>query len=350
MSFFGADFHFYQAEKPADGSFLNSLIFILLLTLRLYSLSDQEIPLRSDSTIRLLSDFLGPKGSEHFVHELYCFLRSPFGYEEGGKGLERYDDFVGYRLEEPQIETRRSHDRIEEDTRGVSSSAGSSRASKGKERERERRSLEGDDSRGVSKDDRRSSPSRSQVDSREKVKEKRMSRSSAKIRSRSRSISPIRSRENHSSSTASSSKDFTLNIPAPNLNESNTSEEKQREQVINLREKLLSRLEEERNLLKRNLEQAEVAAAEDVGEGSKGKEKEVNTSVDESGSFSKGERDQDCLTEGVGTSSAGYLDENLGETSQGLDSDGLKNTSTSREKLLAKLLLERRKLRENEKS
>ena len=68
-----------------DVEFLTTYILSLL----------KAIDIRSEPAIRLLAEFLdtprGPRyplGAEHFAHELYSFLRSPF------KDLMRYDEFV----------------------------------------------------------------------------------------------------------------------------------------------------------------------------------------------------------------------------------------------------------------
>ena len=66
-----------------DVEFLTSYILSLL----------KAIDIRSEPAVLLLSEFLdtsnGPgysHGAEHFAHELYSFLRSPF------KDLRRYDE------------------------------------------------------------------------------------------------------------------------------------------------------------------------------------------------------------------------------------------------------------------
>lgn len=56
-----------------------------------YSVSIMKaIDIRSDGAIRLLSDFLGPDGAEHLTHEVCAYLRSPY------KDLAAYDAVVQY--------------------------------------------------------------------------------------------------------------------------------------------------------------------------------------------------------------------------------------------------------------
>ena len=69
-----------------------SLVDVEFLTTYILSLL-KAIDIRSDPAIRLLAEFLDPSlgpqfphGAEHFAHELYSFLRSPF------KELRRYDE------------------------------------------------------------------------------------------------------------------------------------------------------------------------------------------------------------------------------------------------------------------
>ena len=71
-----------------------SLVDVEYLTTHILSLL-KAIDIRSEPAIRLLSDLLdtpnGPKyphGAEHFAHELYSFLRSPF------KELWKYDELI----------------------------------------------------------------------------------------------------------------------------------------------------------------------------------------------------------------------------------------------------------------
>ncbi|WVQ83432.1 hypothetical protein IAT38_005573 [Cryptococcus sp. DSM 104549] len=67
-----------------DVEFLTNYILSLL----------KAIDVRSEPAIRLLSDFLEceefPSGPEHFAHELYSFLRSPY------RELRRYDEIAQY--------------------------------------------------------------------------------------------------------------------------------------------------------------------------------------------------------------------------------------------------------------
>jgi E3 ubiquitin-protein ligase Topors len=66
-----------------------SLVDVEYLTTYILSLL-KAIDVRSEPAIRLLSEFLDnddyPRGAEHFAHELYSFLRSPF------KELRKYDE------------------------------------------------------------------------------------------------------------------------------------------------------------------------------------------------------------------------------------------------------------------
>ena len=68
-----------------------SLVDVEFLTTYILSLL-KAIDIRSDPAIRLLAEFLDlptgpgyPHGAEHFAHELYSFLRSPY------KDLARWD-------------------------------------------------------------------------------------------------------------------------------------------------------------------------------------------------------------------------------------------------------------------
>lgn len=65
-----------------DTEFLTTYILSLL----------KAIDIRSDPAIRLLAEYLDderyPRAAEHFAHELYSFLRSPF------KDLRKYDDIA----------------------------------------------------------------------------------------------------------------------------------------------------------------------------------------------------------------------------------------------------------------
>lgn len=70
-----------------------SLVDVEFLTTYILSLL-KAIDVRSEAAIRLLSDYLDderydyPRAAEHFAHELYSFLRSPY------KDLRRYDEVV----------------------------------------------------------------------------------------------------------------------------------------------------------------------------------------------------------------------------------------------------------------
>lgn len=77
-----------------------SLVDVEFLTTYILSLL-KAIDIRSEPAVRLLAEFLDtsngpgyPHGAEHFAHELYSFLRSPF------KELRRYDEVaqVGVRV------------------------------------------------------------------------------------------------------------------------------------------------------------------------------------------------------------------------------------------------------------
>lgn len=67
------------------------LVDVEFLTTYILSLL-KAIDIRSDPAIRLLAEFLDtdgspyPRAAEHFAHELYSFLRSPY------KDLRRYDE------------------------------------------------------------------------------------------------------------------------------------------------------------------------------------------------------------------------------------------------------------------
>jgi E3 ubiquitin-protein ligase Topors len=68
-----------------------SLVDVEFLTTYILSLL-KAIDIRSDPAIRLLADYLDderyPRAPEHFAHELYSFLRSPY------KDLRKYDEVV----------------------------------------------------------------------------------------------------------------------------------------------------------------------------------------------------------------------------------------------------------------
>ena len=71
-----------------------SLVDVEYLTTHILSLL-KAIDIRSEPAIRLLSELLDtpdgptyPHGAEHFAHELYSFLRSPF------KELWKYDELI----------------------------------------------------------------------------------------------------------------------------------------------------------------------------------------------------------------------------------------------------------------
>ena len=72
-----------------DAEFLTTYILSLL----------KAIDIRSEPAVLLLAEFLDtptgpghPHGAEHFVHELYSFLRSPY------KDLRRYDEVAQVRI------------------------------------------------------------------------------------------------------------------------------------------------------------------------------------------------------------------------------------------------------------
>lgn len=71
-----------------------SLVDVEFLTTYILSLL-KAIDIRSEPAIRLIAEFLDtpdgpqyPHGAEHFAHELYTFLRSPF------KDLRLYDELL----------------------------------------------------------------------------------------------------------------------------------------------------------------------------------------------------------------------------------------------------------------
>ena len=73
--------------SSVDVEFLTTYVLSLL----------KAIDIRSEPAIRLLAEFLEnpneegpqfPNGPEHFAHELYSFMRSPF------KELRKWDDII----------------------------------------------------------------------------------------------------------------------------------------------------------------------------------------------------------------------------------------------------------------
>ena len=71
-----------------------SLVDVEFLTTYILSLL-KAIDIRSEPAVRLISEYLEtpqgpnyPRGAEHFAHELYSFLRSPY------KDLRKYDEVV----------------------------------------------------------------------------------------------------------------------------------------------------------------------------------------------------------------------------------------------------------------
>lgn len=272
----------------------------------------QSIPLRDDSTLSLLSDFLGPNGSEHFVHELYCFLRSPFGYDTDsvggiGKGLERYDEEVRYR------ESRR---RIRDGEAETSSA--------GRRREAARNG-------GKNKEDEISSEDIDRI------------RRERQRRKRSRSTSPIPSQrfnstiKDSSDVSCSASSSFIEGFPEgfPEI-----SDAERRNQVVDLRSKLLDRLEKERRVLKErgDEEQSESPKGFQIqNQGfsikGKGKAKETDEGLQE-GSEKRVEKDEHNLPRKTGSSESE------------LEGKDREKGSLDREKLLAKLLMERKMMRE----
>jgi E3 ubiquitin-protein ligase Topors len=68
-----------------------SLVDVEILTVHILNLI-KAIDIRSEPAVRLLGELLDtdeyPRGAEHFAHELYSWLRSPY------KDLRRYDEIA----------------------------------------------------------------------------------------------------------------------------------------------------------------------------------------------------------------------------------------------------------------
>ncbi|ORY27653.1 hypothetical protein BCR39DRAFT_594419 [Naematelia encephala] len=134
-------------QLSEDPSLVQRATAFLRRELRVWTLTDVEfltnhilallkaVDIRSDPAVRLLSEYLDnpdgpnyPRGAEHFAHELYSFLRSPY------KELRKWDEVAQYDpIPLPRSRSRSpSHSRSPSPARNVSRSPSvESRSSRG---------------------------------------------------------------------------------------------------------------------------------------------------------------------------------------------------------------------------